>query len=149
MSFFDTLNVSASALTAQRVRMDILSENMANAETTRTESGGPYKKKMVLFDERVDSGISFESALWKAQGNAPYGKGVRVSQIIQDETLGPLIYEPSHPDADEAGYVRKPNINIVEEMVNMISASRSYEANVTAMNITKGMISRTLEIGRQ
>lgn len=146
MSFFNTLDISASALTAQRLRMDILSENMANVDTTRTKDGGAYKKKLVVFTEK--NGGPFASHLTNASNRVSRGNGVKVSKIIEDESLGALVYEPSHPDANEEGYVRKPNVNVVEEMVNMISASRSYEANITAMNVTKAMITKTLEIGR-
>ena len=129
-SFFDTMNISASGLTAQRLRMDIISENIANAETTRTAEGGPYKRKVPIFREILN------------------GKGIEATGIETDQSRGPQVYDPAHPDADPNGYVEKPNVNIVEEMVNMISASRSYEANVTSMGITKSMITRTLDISR-
>lgn len=147
MGFLDSMNVSASGLTAQQVRMDIISQNIANVDTTRTENGTPYKRKIALFQERAD-GTSFSSRLGTAMGSAKSGNGVRVSKIVEDEREGAKVYEPSHPDADADGYITKPNVNIVEEMVNMISASRSYEANITAMNATKAMVNKTLEIGR-
>ncbi|MDR2903397.1 MAG: flagellar basal body rod protein FlgC [Clostridiales bacterium] len=147
MGFFNTMDISASGLTAQRLRMDVLSQNIANADTTRTENGGPYRRKIILFQEKENS-YPFNSFFNDAMSRAVSGNGVRVSRIVEDESPGPQIYEPSHPDADENGYVTKPNVNIVEEMVNMISASRSYEANITAINNTKAMIAKTLEISR-
>jgi flagellar basal-body rod protein FlgC len=147
MSFFKAMNVSASGLTAQRLRMDVISENIANVSTTRTQNGGPYKRKTVVFQEMQNPdpfATVFEDSIRKVN----QGLGVRVQKIVDDEAPGPLMYDPSHPDADAEGYVRMPNINIVEEMVNMISASRSYEANITAINSTKTMINKTLELGR-
>jgi flagellar basal-body rod protein FlgC len=146
MSFFSSLDVSASGLTAQRLRMDIISENIANVETTRTADGSPYKRKTVLFQER-GSTAPFSEFFKKAFNGASEIKGVRVTNIVEDQRPGTRVYDPGHPDADGEGYVTKPNVNIVEEMVNMISASRSYEANMTAMNTTKSMIAKTLEMG--
>jgi flagellar basal-body rod protein FlgC len=145
---FDSMNISASGLTAQRLRMDVISENIANINTTRTPEGGAYKRKTVLFQEinEVDPfARNFSEAVKRRAGQ---GYGVRVSKIVDDETPGPLQYDPANPDADEDGYVRMPNVNIVEEMVNMISASRSYEANITAIGSTKAMLSKTMELGR-
>ncbi len=150
MSFFDSMNISASGLTAQRIRMDVISENLANVNTTRATDGKPYKRKIVLFQERKELN-TFEQALNKAvnaSAENSVGKGVRASRIVEDQTPGNRVYEPEHPDADKDGYVTMPNVNVVQEMVNMISASRSYEANLTAMNTTKGMLSKTLEISR-
>jgi len=146
------MGISASGLTAQRLRMDIIAENIANVNTTRTADGGPYKRKTVLFEEMRDNdpfSLVFEGIF--GAGNrvpAPQGMGVRVTGIAEDDSPGNLIYDPTHPDADELGYVRMPNINIVEEMVNMIAASRSYEANITAMSTARTMTQRTLEIGQ-
>jgi flagellar basal-body rod protein FlgC len=138
------MDISASGLTAQRLRMDLISENIANAETTRTETGGPYRRKTAVFREKPAAEFAdyLKGALSGASG------GVRVSQIAEDTAEGTRVYEPGHPDADADGYVTKPNVNIVVEMVNMVSATRSYEANVTAINSSKAMISRTLEISR-
>jgi flagellar basal-body rod protein FlgC len=144
MSFFNSMNISASGLTAQRLRMDVISQNIANVNTTRTAEGTPYRRQTVIIEERNDAG-RFSGT---AKNHAATGNGVRVTGVVQDNTPGAMRFEPSHPDADENGYVVMPNVNIVEEMVNMISASRSYEANITAMNITKTMIAKTLEIGR-
>lgn len=149
MSFFDSMNISASGLTAQRLRMDVISENIANANTTRTSDGGPFNRRTAVFEPAVQA--NFAAALSGAMGGTSraggQGRGVRVSRIATDDHPGPRVYDPSHPDADGEGYVQMPNVNVVMEMVNMISASRSYEANITAMNITRGMITRTMELG--
>lgn len=148
MSFFDSLNTSATALTAQSLRMDVISQNMANVDTTRTANGGPYKRKAVIFKEISSAKNSFHSMFDRALSSSNTISGVKVDKIVEDNTEGPKEYNPTHPDADEDGYVKKPNVNVVEEMVNMISANRAYEANITAVNITKGMINKTLEIGK-
>ncbi|MDR1689571.1 MAG: flagellar basal body rod protein FlgC [Clostridiales bacterium] len=146
MSFFNAINTSASGLTAQRLRMDIISENLANANTTRTEDGTPFKRKVVLFQERQQA-TTFEQFFAQATGKAAIkSAGVRVSEIVRDEKAGPKIYDPSHPDADAEGYVEQSNVNVVEEMVNLISASRSYEANITAIGTSKSMLAKTLEM---
>ncbi|MDF2612695.1 MAG: flgC [Clostridia bacterium] len=145
MSFFGSMDTSASGLTAQRLRLDVISQNIANANTTRTPEGGPYRRKAVLF-ESVQNKESFNSILNKY--TASENNGVRVSKIVEDNKPFPIIYDPTHPDADEKGYVQMPNVNMVEEMVNMISASRSYEANVTTFNAMKAMVSKALEIGK-
>lgn len=146
MSFLNSFDISASGLTAQRLRLDVISQNIANVNTTRTESGEAYRRKTVLFEERQNN-PSFAQVLLGQADTSP-NTGVRVSRIAEDDTPFKLVYEPGHPDANEDGYVSMPNVNIVEEMVNMISASRSYEANVTAMNAMKAMASKALEIGR-
>lgn len=152
MAFFNTMNISATGLTAQRLRMDIIAENIANVNTTRTADGGPYKRKTVLFEEIRDNdpfSLVFGSIFGSGRNvPAPQGMGVRVTNIVEDDRPGLLKYEPTHPDADEYGYVRLPNVNIVEEMVNMIAASRSYEANITAMGVARTLTQRTLEIGQ-
>jgi len=155
MSFFNAMNVSASGLTAQRLRMDVISENIANVNTTRTQEGGPFQRKTVLFQEIQETPFTalfrgvFDDEGPHTHRGIGQGFGVRVQQIVRDPSDGPLHFDPYHPDANEEGYVRMPNINIVEEMVHMISASRSYEANITALNTTKGMLARTLDITRQ
>lgn len=146
MTFLNSIDISASGLTAQRLRLDIISQNIANVNTTRTEDGGPYRRKAVIFEQRRAQ-VPFSKTLSNATDNIAQG-GVRVSRIEVDNNPFPLAYDPGHPDANEEGYVAMPNINIVEEMVNMISASRSYEANVTAMNAMKSMAAKALEIGR-
>jgi len=139
------MEISASALTAQRLRLDVISSNIANVDTTRTEKGEPYRRKMVVFQEMNESSDFNEILRDKINYS---GKGVRVAAIIEDQRPFKIVYDPAHPDADEKGYVRMPNVNIVEEMVDMISATRSYEANVTAINSTKNIISKALEIGK-
>ena len=151
MSFFQSLNISATGLTAQRLRMDVISENVANVNTTRTADGGPYRRRTVLFQEQ-SPGSPFSSHLRDALNRQGIGKpfqghGVRVSRIVTDTRPGPRVHDPSHPDANAEGYVMMPNVNVVTEMVNMISASRAYEANITAMNTTRTMLQRTLDIG--
>ncbi|MFB1049579.1 flagellar basal body rod protein FlgC [Paraliobacillus sp. JSM ZJ581] len=150
MSIFHSINTSASALTAQRLRMDTISSNIANAETTRAtvnEQGEyePYRRKMVTFQE---SGTPFSSYLNKATKNTSIGSGVRVASISEDDEPFTMVYNPSHPDANEEGYVAMPNVDTLEEMVDLMSATRSYEANVTSLNATKGMLMKALEIGK-
>lgn len=151
MGFLDSINISASGLTAQRLRMDTIANNMANVDTTRTEKGGPYKRQVVVLEARNprQAKTSFNTIL--NEKALSLGTGVRVKQIREvSENEAPLrrVYDPAHPDADEEGYVNYPNVNIVEEMVNMISASRSYEANAKVVEAAKSMALRALEIGR-
>lgn len=145
MSIFKSMEISASALTAQRLRLDVISSNIANVDTTRTETGEPYRRKMVVFQEIKEMSDFRELLSNKINYD---GAGVRVAAIIEDQRPLKVVYDPSHPDADENGYVRLPNVNIVEEMIDMISATRSYEANVTAINSAKSMINKALEIGK-
>lgn len=147
MSLMGSLNTSATALTAQTLRMDIISENLANMNTTRTENGTPYQRKTVVFQEMGES-RPFSQLFSEVYASEANGSGVRVNQIITDTKEGALVYDPTHPDANAEGYVMQSNVNVVQEMTDMISASRSYEANVTAMNATKAMITKTLEIGK-
>ena len=149
MSMFSAFNISASGLTAQRYRMDIISENVANANTTRTQDGTPYRRKIVTFEEKGGQ-TSFSRVLGKAAYSHGYtGQGVKVTGVYEDhETEMNMVYDPSHPDADENGYVTYPNVNIVTEMTNMIDASRAYEANATALNASKSMALQGLQIGR-
>lgn len=146
MGFFDSMDISASGLTAQRLRMDVISNNIANVNTTRTDEGGPYRRERVVFQENSE-GSSFGEILSSFSENRPE-RGVKVVAIEKDPAPFKLVYDPTHPDADASGYVRMPNVNIVTEMVDMISATRSYEANVTAINSAKSMISKALEIGK-
>ncbi len=156
MAFLNSMNISASGLTAQRQRLDIISENIANIDTTRTEAGGPYRRKMVVFEDKAGD-VPFKDALRNAiVQRGPDGKllrrtyspGVRVSNIIEDEAPFKLEYNPEHPDADENGYVRRPNVNMLEETIDSISATRSYQANVTVLNAVKAMATKALEIGK-
>lgn len=137
MDPFVIFRVSASGLQAQRTRMNLIASNMANAHTTKTETGGPYKRKDVVFRaEQVEQGP--DNTL----------EGVKVENVIEDNTPPRMVYDPGHPDADKDGYVAMPNISVIEEMANMMMASRAYEANVSAFNISKTMLLKTLEIGR-
>lgn len=145
MSMFGAFDVNASGLTAQRYRMDTISENIANVDTTRTANGQPYRRKTVVFEEK-GTGATFSNALNKATGTYR-GQGVRVSGTYEDtDTDLKKVYDPSHPDADENGYVLYPNVDIVTEMTNMIDASRSYEANATAFGASKSMAMKGLEM---
>lgn len=152
MSIFHSMNVSASGLTAQRLRMDVSSANIANADSTRgTYVNGewiPYRRKMVSLQTNGNR-FQFSHMLQKEmhrQQNA--GDGVKATSIVDDETPFKLLYQPEHPDADENGYVQLPNVDLLKEMVDMMSASRSYEANVTVLNASKGMLMKALEIGK-
>ena len=147
MSIFGSFDINASGLTAQRYRMDVISENVANANTTRTEDGTPYRRKAVVFAEK-GNGSNFSSALNKAKGNYKAG-GVKVVETFEDTSSDlTKVYDPSHPDADDDGYVLYPNVNIVTEMTNLIDASRSYEANATAFSASKNMALKGLEMGK-
>ena len=131
MKIFRNFDTSASALTAERLRMDIISSNVANADTTRTQGGGPYRRKVVVFEVAKNG-------------------GVRVNRIQEDlSTPSQLIYQPEHPDANADGWVEYPNVVLVNEMVDMLAATRAYEANIAALNATKSMMSSALNIGRE
>jgi flagellar basal-body rod protein FlgC len=144
MSLFGGLEISASALTAERLRMDVVAENLANAQTTRGADGQPYRRKEVVLQERAGSfGASLSAAM-----NQQRGGGVEVAGVVEDQTPLKQVYDPGHPDADENGYVAMPNVDTVTEMVDLIGAQRAYEANVTAMQAAKQMFSRTLELLR-
>lgn len=145
MDFFDALNTSSAALSAQRLRMNLISGNLANVGTTRTQEGGPYRRKEAVFAAQpVEQ--SFKRILADRRNNNL--STVQVAAVIEDPNPPVMKYDPQHPDADEKGYVAMPNINLMEEMVNMISATRSYEANVTALQAAKDMALNALEIGR-
>lgn len=151
MGMFDAFDISASGMTAQRYRMDIIAENVANANTTRTENGGPYRRKVVTFQAKGSRPDSFASVLSESSGNlsGAIGKGVRITTIQEDyKTDMNKVYDPSHPDADEAGYVTYPNVNTITEMTNLIDASRGYEANATAFDASKSMALKGLQIGQ-
>ena len=148
MSFLSSLNITASGMTVQRLRLDVAAENIANIETTRTESGGPYRRKMVVVEAKDNSFSSmYKRSIDKFENNASKG-GVRARSVVDDNTELKAVYDPEHPDADENGYVRIPNIDIVKEMTDSMSATRSYEANITAFNAVKLMAQKALEIGR-
>ncbi|MFZ5966598.1 MAG: flagellar basal body rod protein FlgC [Bacillota bacterium] len=147
MNMFKSIDISASGLTAERLRMDIISKNIANANTTKTSSGTPYRRQVPVF-KQISSNMTFQQHLENAKNGIDIGNGVEVVAIKEDKSPFKKIYEPGHPDADKDGYVQMPNVDIVSEMVNMISATRSYEANVTSINSAKSMAMKALEIGR-
>jgi len=133
MSFFDVMDISATGMSAQRIRISSISSNLANAQTTRTEEGGPYQRQNVIFKQILDGELA---------------GGVRVTEVVKDEKPPILRYEPGHPDANEEGYVAYPNVNPIEEMVNMLEASKSYEANTSVLSTAKALAMKALEIGR-
>ena len=145
MDYFDAIHTSSSGLSAQRLRMNLISGNLANVNTTRTREGGPYRRKEAIFAARPIA-ESFKEILANRQKKQL--SMVAVDRVIEDSNPPVMKYDPQHPDADEKGYVAMPNINVMEEMVNMISATRSYEANVAAFKAAKEMASRALEIGK-
>lgn len=149
MNISNSFGINASALTAQRLRMDVISSNIANAETTRAriENGQavPYRRKTVVLQPQQES---FEGLLRTQMNGQNAGQGVKVAQVREDQTPLKQVYNPTHPDANAEGYVFMPNVDITKEMVDMIAATRSYEANVTAINASKAMIMKALEIGR-
>ena len=152
MGIFSSINIAASGLSAQRTRLDVISNNIANVDTTRTAEGGPFRRSRVIFRPKVQEPYWRSPFLPQKMDNGP-GKGVRIVEIDKDLDADPrLVYDPTHPDAiktgPQKGYVEMPNVNIVEEMVDMISASRSYEANVAVINGSKSMFMKALEIGR-
>jgi len=151
LSIFNAFNTSASSLTAQRLRMDVTAANIANAESTRAtmnENGEfePYRRKMVVMQPKAND---FKTFLHQARnGSSKVADGVKVTGIIEDQEPFTPVYEPAHPDADETGYVNYPNVDPLKEMVDLMSATRSYEANVTSLNATKDMLLKALEIGK-
>ena len=156
MAFLNSVNIIGSGLTAQQLRLDIISENVTNSQTTRTENGGgAYRRKMVVF-EAVSGRDSFRAALARASNGlisnttaAPVAGGVRVAEIVEDEDDPmKMVYDPTHPDANEEGYVELPNVDMVLEIADAMAASRAFASNVTAFNTLKSVISSGLEIGR-
>jgi flagellar basal-body rod protein FlgC len=147
MGLFDALNIAGSGLTAQRLRMDVTAENLANAQSTRGADGQPYRRKEVVLQEAQASGFGGQLRAAMAS-STPAGAGVQVAGITEDQTPGRRAYDPGHPDADADGYVTLPNVNPVTEMVDLIDASRAYEANVTAMQSAKQMFTKTLDLLR-
>lgn len=149
MGLFDAIDIAGSGLTAERLRMDVTAENLANAQTTRAADGGPYQRKEVVLEQAGAS--SFSTMLTGAIGGVrptEGSSGVQVAGIVEDQTAQRQVYDPGHPDANAQGYVAMPNVNPVTEMVDLISSSRSYEANVTAMQSAKQMFTKTLELLR-
>ncbi|MBG9548146.1 flagellar basal body rod protein FlgC [Cytobacillus firmus] len=150
MSMFHSMNNTASALTAQRLRMDVISSNMANADSTRSVNGdAPYRRKSVVLEPKEGQFSSFLNMAMSTTGGSTAGNGVKVSRIEEDrETPFKMVYDPTHVDANENGYVEMPNVDPLREMADLISATRSYEANVTVFNASKGMMMKALEIGK-
>lgn len=146
MALFQAFDISASGMTAERFRTDIIAENVANVNTTRTEDGTPYRRKIVTFAEKNEN--SFRNVMARTS-RLQGGHGVKVSKVAEDDETDYIMeYDPAHPDADENGYVSYPNVNIVTEMTNLIDASRAYESNVTAFNAVKGMAESGLQVGK-
>ncbi len=146
-SLFGALGVSASGLSAERLRMDVTAENLANAQTTRGAGGGPYRRKVVVLQEAGGFGAALKGAMGGTAGSGSPG-GVQVGGVTEDPSPNRRVYDPGHPDADGQGYVSMPNVNPVSEMVDLITASRAYEANVTAMQTAKQSFTKTLELLR-
>lgn len=142
MSTFGAMRISASGLSAERLRMDTISSNVANAKTTRGENGKPYVRKIAIFQSNI------QKSLGKTGDEGQNLMGVKAVGIVEDESPLRRVYEPNHPDADKEGYVLMPNVNMLNEMADVIAASRSYEANVDTLNAMKSMYSKALEIGR-
>lgn len=150
MSFLSSLDIAGSGITAQKRRMDVIAENMVNRETTRTEAGGPYRRKLVVFRE-IKGDTSFSSAMRFARlrrGDAGPKGGVMVREIIEDQSDFIPVYDPSHPDAGEDGYVMMPNVNSTTEMIDAMAATRSYSANIAAFEAIKNMAQQALQIGK-
>jgi len=146
MSMFGGLEISASGLTAQRLRMDVTAENLANAQTTKGADGQPYRRKEVVLQEISQGGFGAQLTAAMGTGAKSRPGGVEVAEIASDQTAGKMVYDPSHPDANAQGYVQMPNVDTVTEMVDLIDSSRAYEANVTAMQASKQMFTKTLDL---
>ena len=145
MSFLSSMDISASALSAQRTRMDIISQNIANADTIKTSDGTPYRRKLVVFEEKK----AFKAYLSDAYGKAKSGPGgVAITKIVEDQTPLTPVYDPSNPEADADGYIYMPNVDKTKETIDAMAATNSYNANVTALNAIKAMASKALEIGK-
>ena len=153
MAFLSSMNIVASGMTAQQLRLDVVAENVTNSTTTRTEAGGPYRRKMVVF-QSVAGRDDFRAAMARAaegltpNAGAPTAGGVRVTQIVEDPSPMKLVYDPTHPDANEDGYVEMPNVDMVKEMTDAMADTQAYSANVTAFNTLKSVVAKGLEIGR-
>lgn len=148
MNVFRAMKISASGLSAERLRMDVISANIANANSTRSPGGGPYKRQVALLTAQEDGAANFKKILRRLGKEHTEPGGVRVAGIVQDPTPAKKVYDPKHPDAGADGYVEFPNVDVMKEMIELISASRAYEANATVLNSSKNMALKTLEIGR-
>ena len=144
MDFLSAMKIGASGLTAQRLRMDTIASNLANIETTRTPEGGPYKRKDVMFTAELVQ----ELAPLREDALADHVRRVAVTEVVEDQSPPTMVYNPNHPDANTEGYVAMPNINLMEEMVNLINATRSFEANIQSINAAKSMALRAIDLGR-
>ena len=148
MAFLSSMNIVGSGLTAQQLRLDVISENITNQNTTRTENGGPYRRKMVVLETEGELS-PFQQVLAKARGEAvPTAGGVQVTGIVEDPSDLKLVYDPTNPDANADGYVEMPNVDLVKEMADAMAASQAYSANVTAFNVLKQVAAKGLEIGK-
>ena len=149
MAFLSSMNVVGSGLTAQQLRLDVVSENITNRTTTRTEGGGAYRRKMVVFEAEGERS-PFQAALDRDLGRGASGTagGVRVTEIVEDPSDFKLVYDPEHPDANAEGYVEMPNVDLMQEMADAMAASQAYSANVTAFNVLKQVAAKGLEIGK-
>ena len=143
MSVFNSMKINASGLTLERLKMDIASTNIANVNTTRTEEGGPYRRKEVVFQESL---LNARNNITGQMEKKSFG--VKVTEIMEDDENFKIIYDPNHPDADEDGYVMMPNVNMVDEMISLIKTQRAYEANITALNTSKNILKKALEISK-
>ena len=147
MAFMNSMSIVGSGMTAQQLRLDIISENITNVNTTRTEAGGPYRRKLMVMQEQALS--PFQSALQKALNGAEgQGGGVRVTEIVEDESDFKLVYDPTHPDANDEGYVEMPNVDMVMEMADAMAANQALSADITAFNVLKTVAAKGLEIGK-
>ncbi len=153
MAFLSSMNIVVSGMTAQQLRLDVISENITNSNTTRTEGGGAYRRKMVVFEAETGRD-EFRKVMAKAANgmvpNEGYGNagGVKVTAIVEDPSDLKMVYDPTHPDADENGYVAMPNVDMVKETTDAMAATQAYSANVTAFNALKTVVAKGLEIGR-
>lgn len=149
MAFLTSMNVVGSGLTAQQFRLDVISENITNMSTTRTEAGGAYRRKMVVLETVGEQG-TFQAILDRARGEYVDNQqgGVRVAEVVEDPSDLKLVYDPTHPDANADGYVEMPNVDLIKEMADAMAANQAYSANVTAFNVLKQVVSRGLEIGK-
>lgn len=148
MAFLSSMNVVGSGLTAQQLRLDVISENVTNMNTTRTEEGGPYRRKMVVLEEE-NSPSPFRQALNRAMGmENPQRGGVRVTEIAEDPSDFRIVYDPTNPDANAEGYVEMPNVDLVKEISDAMAANQAYSANVTAFNVLKQVVAKGLEMGQ-
>lgn len=149
MAFLSSMNIVGSGLTAQQLRLDVVSENITNINTTRTEGGGPYRRKMVVMEEAGEP-TAFQTILARARGESldPQRGGVRVTEIAEDPSDFKLVYDPTHPDANAEGYVEMPNVDLVKEIADAMAANQAYSANATAFNVLKQVAAKGLEIGK-